>query len=103
MGGLANGVANSNTRSVEGEWMELPVKQGLKANWNLLWTWSKPRINLDLLLTWQKVNHLPGARALTRKDLLKTNLQRYQCLNQRLASELEVCICLRGSECIALK
>ena len=30
------------------------------------------------LLVWQKVNHFPEAKQLTRKDLLKKHLVRYQ-------------------------
>lgn len=40
-------------------------------------TWSKPRINMSHLLVWQRVNHFLDSKQLTRKDLLKKNLQRY--------------------------
>ncbi|KAJ9508034.1 hypothetical protein QJQ45_021364 [Haematococcus lacustris] len=43
--------------------------------WNLLWSWSvKARPPLSELLVWQRVNHFPEARQLTRKDLLKKHL-----------------------------
>ena len=35
-------------------WNELPSGLGLGMSWNLLWTWSKPRVNLNHLLIWQK-------------------------------------------------
>jgi len=59
------------------EWEELPAGLGLGATWNLLWTWSKPKLNLQSMLVWQRVNHFHDSKQLTRKDLLKKNLQRY--------------------------
>ena len=59
-------------------WRELPKEIGLKATYNLLWSWSRPKgLDRSMLLSWQRVNHFPGARAITRKDELKKNLQRY--------------------------
>lgn len=63
------------------QWEELPSDLGLKTTWNLLWTWSKPRIHYDSLLFFQRVNHFPNARELTRKDLLKRHLARYVALS----------------------
>jgi len=57
-------------------WVELPSDLGLKTTWNLLWTWSRPRINYDHLLVWQRVNHYPNSRYLTRKDLLARSIGR---------------------------
>lgn len=49
--------------------------------WNVLWTWSvKVRVPFSDLLVWQKVNHFPEARQLTRKDLLKKHLSRCQAM-----------------------
>ncbi|OQR97001.1 tubulin-tyrosine ligase family [Achlya hypogyna] len=62
------------------DWEELPVDLGLNTTWNLLWTWSKPRVDRQTLLAWQKVNHFAGAKALTRKDMLKKSLHRYTSL-----------------------
>ena len=42
-------------------WVELPSDLGLKTTWNLLWTWSRPRVDYDKLLSWQRVNHYPRA------------------------------------------
>ena len=36
------------------------------------------RVPFSELLVWQKVNHFPEAKQLTRKDLLKRHLVRYQ-------------------------
>jgi len=63
-----------------GRWVEMPTGLGLGTTWNLLWTWSKPRINYETLLVWQRVNHYPKSRELTRKDLLKRNIGRYEAL-----------------------
>ncbi|KDO24518.1 hypothetical protein SPRG_10333 [Saprolegnia parasitica CBS 223.65] len=69
------------------DWEELPVDLGLNTTWNLLWTWSKPRVDRQTLLVWQKVNHFAGAKALTRKDMLKKSLHRYTSLGgERLKS-----------------
>ena len=64
----------------QANWVEMPTGLGLGATWNLLWTWSKPRINYSSLLVWQRVNHFPRSRELTRKDLLKRNIGRMQQL-----------------------
>ena len=31
-------------------WSELPHGMGLKTSWNVLWTWSKPQIDMNKLL-----------------------------------------------------
>ncbi|KAG2495208.1 hypothetical protein HYH03_006814 [Edaphochlamys debaryana] len=50
--------------------------------WNVLWSWSvKTRAPAGELLTWQRVNHYAEARQLTRKDLLKKHLARYQAMH----------------------
>merc|ERR1719265_1203407 len=51
-------------------WEELPHGLGLKEVWNLMWTWSKPKIDYSRLFVWQKVNHYPENKHLTRKDYL---------------------------------
>ena len=45
--------------------------------WNLLWTWSAPKIDYSRLLVWQRVNHFPNHKHLTRKDRLKRSLEKY--------------------------
>jgi len=62
---------NGGEEHEEEAWVELPNGLGLGTTWNLLWTWSRPGINYSSLLAWQKVNHFPGSRELTRKDYLK--------------------------------
>jgi len=43
-----------------------------------MWTWScKVPVPYSDLMIWQKVNHFPDARQLTRKDLLKRHLSRH--------------------------
>ncbi|CEL97771.1 unnamed protein product [Vitrella brassicaformis CCMP3155] len=58
-------------------WEELPHGLGLGPCWNLLWTWGRPRVDYSRLLQWQKVNHYPHSRHLTRKDYLKRCIERY--------------------------
>lgn len=69
----------TNNAALRGKWVELPNGLGLGTAWNLLWTWSRPRINYAHLLSWQRVNHYPHAKHLTRKDLLARSLGR--CAN----------------------
>ncbi|GBG33082.1 Tubulin polyglutamylase TTLL5 [Hondaea fermentalgiana] len=66
------------------------LPQWAGAVWNLLWTWSKPKINRETLLRWQRVNHFRTARTLTRKDLLKKELQRYRSMSKFLSHEFEL-------------
>ncbi|GFR52132.1 hypothetical protein Agub_g14647 [Astrephomene gubernaculifera] len=50
--------------------------------WNVLWSWSvKVRVPANELLVWQRVNHFAEARQLTRKDLLKKHLAKYQAMH----------------------
>lgn len=80
-GGEGEGEAGRDRESLPGgRWVEMPTGLGLGTTWNLLWTWSKPRINYETLLVWQRVNHFPKSRELTRKDLLKRNIGRYEAL-----------------------
>lgn len=46
----------------------------LKNTWNILWTWSKPRLDIGKLLAWQKVNHFIGVKNIARKDNLKKHI-----------------------------
>ena len=74
-------------------WEELPAGLGLGLSWNILWTWSKPRIRMNHLLIWQKVNHYPDSKQLTRKDLLKKNIERYTNLilhGKKICHEFEI-------------
>eukprot|EP00928_Gymnodinium_smaydae_P028527 TRINITY_DN21730_c0_g1_i1.p1 TRINITY_DN21730_c0_g1~~TRINITY_DN21730_c0_g1_i1.p1 ORF type:complete len:1393 (+),score=185.94 TRINITY_DN21730_c0_g1_i1:37-4215(+) len=66
-------------------WEELPHGLGLANAWNLLWTWSKPKIDYSRLCTWQKVNHYPENKHLTRKDCLKRSIERYTRTGGRTA------------------
>jgi tubulin polyglutamylase TTLL5 len=59
----------------------LPPGLGLGASWNLLWSWSKPKINPKSLIIFQRINHFVDSKQLTRKDLLKKNLSRFTDLN----------------------
>ncbi|KAF4654898.1 hypothetical protein FOL47_009699 [Perkinsus chesapeaki] len=45
--------------------------------WNLLWTWGRPKLDYSKLLVWQKVNHFPDSKFLSRKDCLKRCIERY--------------------------
>lgn len=72
------------------QWEDLPAGLGLGLSWNILWTWSKPRIKMSNLLIWQRVNHYPDSRQLTRKDFLKKNITRFTNMGGKAASEFEI-------------
>jgi tubulin polyglutamylase TTLL5 len=72
------------------EWEELPAGLGLGLSWNILWTWSKPRIKMTHLLAWQRVNHYPDSKELTRKDLLKKNIQRYTVMGGKGGAHFDI-------------
>jgi tubulin polyglutamylase TTLL5 len=42
------------------------------------------------LLIWQRVNHFEDSKQLTRKDLLKKNIQRYVDIGHKLSAEFEI-------------
>ena len=74
-------------------WFELPsaLQHSHCGTWNLLWTWRPPRVNHTELLPWQRVNHFPQSRQLTRKDLLKKNLhRRHAVVSGRLAEACDI-------------
>ncbi|OWZ00128.1 Tubulin-tyrosine ligase [Phytophthora megakarya] len=73
-----------------GGWEEHPSGLGLKTTWNLLWTWSKPRVERQTLLVWQKVNHFQHAKALTRKDCLKKHIGKYIAAGGRLRQAFDI-------------
>ncbi len=59
------------------EWNELPDHIDV-SSWNLLWTWGQPKASeFDNLLVFQKINRFRHTKGLTRKDLLKKNMQRF--------------------------
>lgn len=72
--------------ALDPRWQEVPAHFGNAPVWNLMWSWGKPPIYRNLLLTFQKVNHFKQARELTRKDMIKKNLSRYQCLGPKMAA-----------------
>jgi Tubulin-tyrosine ligase family len=57
-------------------WSELPHGMNLRLSWNVMWTWSKPSVDMSKLLVWQKVNHFPETKNFSRKDLLKKNIEK---------------------------
>ena len=71
------------------DWVELPSGLGL-ASWNLLWTWSRPKVDLTHLLVWQRYNHFHNSKQLTRKDFLKRNLQRFTDMRCKASESFEI-------------
>ncbi|CDW88353.1 tubulin-tyrosine ligase family protein [Stylonychia lemnae] len=64
-------------------WNELPHGLDLRNSWNLLWTWSKIKIDITKLIVWQKCNHFSGAKNVSRKDFLKRNIERAQKMSSK--------------------
>lgn len=69
---------------------ELPKNLNLQICWNLLWTWTKPRVDRTDLLCWQRVNHFEESKYLTRKDLFKNCLQRVRALSGAHSSAFDI-------------
>lgn len=59
-------------------WEDMSNQVGIGNCWNLLWTWSKPKINREHLLAFQKISRFNGVTCLTRKDLLKKRLEQHR-------------------------
>ena len=58
-------------------WEELPPEVE-DTCWNVQWVWGLPKASdFDNLLVFQKINRFRNTRGLTRKDLLKKNIQRF--------------------------
>lgn len=55
-------------------WRELPHGMNLRTSWNLFWTWAKPELDFNKLLAFQKINHFPLNKNISRKDLLYKNI-----------------------------
>lgn len=72
-------------------WEELPHGLGLSNVWNLCWTWSKPKLDYSRLCSWQKINHFPENKHLTRKDCLKRTIDRYTRTGGKFAQYFNVC------------
>jgi len=69
-------IHNSFSHRVLSSWNEIPLDVE-DANWNLMWVWGLPKASdFENLLVFQKINRFRNTRGLTRKDLLKKNIQR---------------------------
>jgi len=55
-----------------------------------MWTWSKPQIDMNKLMIFQKVNHFPGNKGLVRKDLIKSNFERTMKLGRKAAEAFNI-------------
>lgn len=87
---VVNIITDVFRQSYASKWEELPSGLGLGVSWNFLWTWSKPRLSISQLLIWQKVNHFQDSKELTRKDLLKKNLQRFTDMGGKYGDYFEI-------------
>ena len=72
------------------QWCAMPSGHQQSYAWNMLWTWSKPKINWKDLHIWQRVNHFPEAKQLTRKDNLKRHLMRFRNIPGKLGDFFDI-------------
>jgi len=59
-------------------------------SWNLLWTWSKPQIDISDLCYFQKINHFLGNKQIARKDLLKKNIENIKKINTKMKNYFDI-------------
>jgi len=52
------------------QYIEMPHGQNLKHTYNFYWSWTKPKLTLNTLIIFQRINHFPKINVLTRKDNL---------------------------------
>lgn len=80
----------SSTFNRTQDWAELPHAMNLKCSWNMLWTWAKPQIEFKKLLFFQKVNHFPHNKHLSRKDTLKKNIEKIKRLGAKTQTLFDI-------------
>lgn len=80
----------SRSFSRKKNWNELPHGLDLRNSWNLLWTWSKIKIDLSKLLVWQRCNHFSGAKNVSRKDFLKRNIEMAMRMSPKAAQVFNI-------------
>eukprot|EP00760_Papus_ankaliazontas_P034957 PhM_4_TR7563/c0_g1_i1/m.37525/K16602/TTLL5, TTLL10; tubulin polyglutamylase TTLL5 len=67
-----------------------PWRETRDATFNLLWTWSRPKVTQKYYLFCQLVNHIPGSQALTRKDQLKKQIHKYRRLPGKTGENFDI-------------
>ena len=80
----------SYSMGIKAEWRELPHGLLLGNTWNVLWTYTYPKINQNKILGIQKVNHLIYNRTLARKDFLKKSIYRAKSISKKANSEFDI-------------
>ena len=55
-----------------------------------MWTWSKPQIDFKGLIYFQKVNHFINNKHISRKDLLKKNIEKIKRLGAKIGSVFDI-------------
>lgn len=71
-------------------WQELPHGLDLRNTWNLLWSWSKIKSDLQKLIVFQRANHFVGAKNVSRKDFLKSNIERARNQGAKAKKEFNI-------------
>lgn len=62
----------------------------MKQSWNLLWTWAKPQIDFKTLIYFQRVNHFVNNKQISRKDLLKKNIEKIKRLGVKIGQVFDI-------------
>lgn len=75
---------------IKSTWRELPHGLQLGNTWNILWTYSYPKINYSSILSIQKVNHYINNRIIARKDLLNKSINRIRAINEKSNAEFNI-------------
>lgn len=75
---------------IKSSWRELPHGLQLGNTWNILWTYSYPKINYSSILSIQKVNHYINNRTIARKDLLNKSINRIRAVNEKSYAEFDI-------------
>ncbi len=71
-------------------WEDISSENYLGNCWNLLWTWSKPKLNPEHLLVCQRISRFQNLSCLTRKDYLKKRIERHYSSSNREQSKWNI-------------
>jgi tubulin polyglutamylase TTLL5 len=71
-------------------WTELPHGLDLRNTWNILWSWSKIKSDLQRLLVFQRANYFIGDKNVSRKDFLKKNIELARKFSAKAQKEFNI-------------
>jgi tubulin polyglutamylase TTLL5 len=71
-------------------WTELPHGLDLRNTWNVLWSWSKIKSDLQRLFVFQRANYFIGDKNISRKDFLKKNIEHAKKFSAKANKEFNI-------------